>query len=118
TTGVGGTVDISRVVAIGDTLNVDRTLKRALADAFNKIRLGQIDKALEYFSSDAGPRMKPLLASPATVEALDQIISIDLVWATNNVMTYSIVHNATGERRVSYISFIRTRDGIWRLEAI
>jgi len=116
----GRSYDSTQVVVAQDVAGVNTLLSCTYARMLAKLRAGDIDGALAHFTASASDKYRGVFTAlqPNLATTVDQLGTIQDATIGKDFAEYVIVRNSTSGPKAFLMYFIRSEDGIWRIDGM
>ncbi len=120
TDSLGTVYTLTQVVVVQDIAKVDAVLRASYNGMVGNLKQGNIDTALTVFSGGAYEKYKAVFTAlqPNLASIVDQLGTITDGTISGDMAEYTLVRNTAAGSQAFLIYFIRSEDGVWRIDGM
>jgi hypothetical protein len=118
--GSGTEHDAEVSVLVGSGPNADARFQALWNGLFDALEVGDRDRAMAHLTSAARERYQPVFDAllPYSAERRTNISPLFRSSVSADIGEYAVERDVNGETKVFLIYFLRSDDGVWRIDAM
>lgn len=120
TEGTGTLHTATHLIVVSRFDDVEQMLRSVYTGMLDHLRAGDIDRALAAITGTSQEKYKAIFTAlkPNLATVVDKLGTIERTTISQDFAELMVVREKNGERRAYFIYFLRSEDGVWRIESM